>query len=88
MPIPIVNYTVVGSSVGSHREYSTFSKKTTRFIAGGFFVAFCFCPPAVPAQSVSNAFWQAQSIYQIVTDRFFDGDPPTTTPTEITPPPV
>jgi glycosidase len=25
-------------------------------------------------QSVSNGFWQAQSIYQIVTDRFFDGD--------------
>ena len=52
-----------------------FREKTTRFIAGGFFVAFCFCPPAVPAQSVSNAFWQAQNIYQIVTDRFFDGDP-------------
>jgi len=28
----------------------------------------------VSAQSVSNSFWQAQSIYQIVTDRFFDGD--------------
>ena len=27
------------------------------------------------AQSVSNGFWQAQSIYQIITDRFFDGDP-------------
>ncbi len=26
------------------------------------------------AQSASNSFWQAQSIYQIVTDRFFDGD--------------
>ena len=26
------------------------------------------------AQSVSNSFWQAQSIYQIITDRFFDGD--------------
>src|SRR5215510_9819830 len=26
------------------------------------------------AQSASNEFWQAQSIYQIVTDRFFDGD--------------
>src|SRR3954463_10577902 len=26
------------------------------------------------AQSVSNGFWQAQSIYQIITDRFFDGD--------------
>jgi glycosidase len=27
-----------------------------------------------PAQSVSNEFWQAQSIYQIITDRFFNGD--------------
>lgn len=27
------------------------------------------------AQSVSNGFWQGQSIYQIVTDRFYDGDP-------------
>src|ERR1035437_4394287 len=26
------------------------------------------------AQSASNGFWQAQSIYQIMTDRFFDGD--------------
>src|SRR5436190_3597525 len=29
---------------------------------------------AARAQSVSNEFWQAQSIYQIITDRFFDGD--------------
>jgi cyclomaltodextrin glucanotransferase len=26
------------------------------------------------AQNASNGFWQAQSIYQIVTDRFFDGN--------------
>ena len=26
------------------------------------------------AQSAANSFWQAQSLYQIVTDRFFDGD--------------
>src|SRR5215471_7862173 len=26
-------------------------------------------------QSASNGFWQAQSIYQIITDRFYDGDP-------------
>jgi glycosidase len=26
------------------------------------------------AQYVSNEYWQAQSIYQIITDRFFDGD--------------
>ncbi len=28
----------------------------------------------VPAQTAPNTFWQAQSIYQIFTDRFFDGD--------------
>jgi alpha-amylase len=27
------------------------------------------------AQNASNGFWQAQSIYQIITDRFYDGDP-------------
>jgi len=27
------------------------------------------------AQPVGNEFWQQQSIYQIVTDRFYDGDP-------------
>jgi len=26
-------------------------------------------------QNASNGFWQAQSIYQIITDRFFDGNP-------------
>jgi glycosidase len=34
----------------------------------------CFSELAL-AQSASNGFWQAQSIYQIVTDRFYDGDP-------------
>ena len=32
-----------------------------------------FSTPA-RAQNVSNAFWQGQSIYQIITDRFYDGD--------------
>ena len=32
-------------------------------------------PTKGPAQSVSNGLWQTQSIYQIITDRFFDGDP-------------
>ncbi|HXS69876.1 MAG TPA: alpha-amylase family glycosyl hydrolase [Candidatus Polarisedimenticolia bacterium] len=27
------------------------------------------------AQNSGNSFWQRQSIYQIITDRFFDGDP-------------
>ncbi|MDB6017189.1 MAG: Alpha-amylase [Pedosphaera sp.] len=34
-----------------------------------------FCPARLHSQSASNGFWQAQSIYQIITDRFFDGDP-------------
>ena len=28
----------------------------------------------VCAQSIPNTFWQAQNIYQIITDRFYDGD--------------
>jgi len=27
------------------------------------------------AQNSSNGFWQAQSIYQVITDRYYDGDP-------------
>jgi glycosidase len=42
--------------------------------AAGFFVATTFLPTPVRAQRTSE-FWQAQSIYQIITDRFFDGDP-------------
>jgi alpha-amylase len=38
-------------------------------------VALVFLSLPARAQSVSNSFWQAQSIYQIITDRFFDGDP-------------
>ena len=41
--------------------------------AASFFVATTFLP--APAYAQQNlAFWQGQSIYQIVTDRFFDGD--------------
>jgi alpha-amylase len=39
------------------------------------FAAAGFCwATLVSAQSVPNRFWQAQSIYQIITDRFYDGD--------------
>src|ERR1039458_3614762 len=39
------------------------------------FAAASFCwATLVSAQSVPNRFWQAQSIYQIITDRFYDGD--------------
>ncbi len=37
-------------------------------------VACIFLPVMLPAQG-TNLFWQHQSIYQIITDRFFDGDP-------------
>lgn len=40
-----------------------------------FVVALVFLAVQARAQSVSNGFWQAQSIYQIITDRFYDGDP-------------
>ena len=34
----------------------------------------CLSEKAI-AQSASNGFWQGQSIYQVITDRFADGDP-------------
>jgi glycosidase len=39
-----------------------------------FAAAGLFGVTPVFAQSVPNTFWQAQSIYQIITDRFYDGD--------------
>ena len=41
--------------------------------AAGFFIATTFLPTTARAQQ-TPAFWQSQSIYQIITDRFFDGD--------------
>jgi alpha-amylase len=32
-------------------------------------------PHCLPAQSADDQFWMRQNIYQIVTDRFYDGDP-------------
>lgn len=40
-----------------------------------FALAALNCATPVSAQSMSNGLWQAQNIYQIITDRFFDGDP-------------
>jgi glycosidase len=34
-----------------------------------------FVASPLRAQNPGNRFWQQQSIYQIITDRFFDGDP-------------
>src|SRR5882757_9762432 len=51
------------------------SSAPLRRFAGVLLIAFCCCPPGISAQSASNSFWQAQNIYQIITDRFFDGDP-------------
>ena len=45
------------------------------FAAANLFIATACLPIPAHAQSASNGFWQAQSIYQIITDRFFDGDP-------------
>ncbi len=36
-------------------------------------LAVLFCPRAL-AQNAGNALWQRQSIYQIITDRFYDGN--------------
>src|SRR5512137_2152851 len=50
--------------------------RPSRLVCAGAFLLFAFAlsPTRAPAQSVSNTFWQAQSIYQIITDRFYDGD--------------
>ena len=49
-------------------------RKTIRLLAGAFLVFLGGQASPLLAQSGSNSFWQAQSIYQIFTDRFFDGD--------------
>jgi glycosidase len=47
----------------------------SRWLSLFIFAAASFCRATlVSAQSVPNRFWQAQSIYQIITDRFYDGD--------------
>ena len=47
----------------------------SRWLSMFIFAAASFCwATLVSAQSVPNRFWQAQSIYQIITDRFYDGD--------------
>jgi alpha-amylase len=45
------------------------------WIVAGVAAGFAFFPVQTQAATVSNGFWQAQSIYQIITDRFYDGDP-------------
>lgn len=51
------------------------SNPASQWLGIFIFVAASLCGAmTVSAQSASNGFWQAQSIYQIVTDRFFDGD--------------
>ncbi len=47
-----------------------------RWLLGIFIVVTACFYWAVPAsaQSIPNTFWQAQSIYQLITDRFYDGD--------------
>jgi alpha-amylase len=46
------------------------------WIVAGVAAAFAFFPPVQSnASPVPSDFWQGQSIYQIITDRFYDGDP-------------
>lgn len=54
--------------MSSHARARRFCLTVCALVAHGFATA------DLPAQSASNEFWQAQSIYQIITDRFFDGD--------------
>src|SRR5271157_3890972 len=43
-------------------------------VAGGAAAVAAFFPVQTNGSSVSNDLWQGQSIYQIITDRFYDGD--------------
>src|ERR1019366_10614795 len=46
-----------------------------RWLRLSIFTAAGFCwAMSISAQSVPNRYWQAQNIYQIITDRFYDGD--------------
>ena len=46
-----------------------------RWLRLSIFAAAGFCwAMSISAQSVPNRYWQAQNIYQIITDRFYDGD--------------
>jgi glycosidase len=51
--------------------YSRYVRAFVRFLM--IPAMFAFLAARLPAQS-SNTYWQAQSIYQIVTDRFYDGN--------------
>jgi len=50
------------------------SKRSDR-VAVWIAAACLFCSIQSEAQSPANDLWQTQSIYQIITDRFYDGDP-------------
>ena len=51
------------------------ANRASRWLSAFIFAAASLCwATLVSAQSVPNTFWQAQSIYQIITDRFYDGD--------------
>jgi glycosidase len=53
----------------------SFEVKKFALRASAMFLLLIVAGTTATAQSVSNEFWQGQSIYQIITDRFFDGDP-------------
>jgi glycosidase len=60
---------------GIAKTRSRGNRARRRFILGAL-VAVIFCAAMhVLAGNTDNGFWQRQSIYQIITDRFFNGDP-------------
>src|SRR5262249_10549593 len=54
-------------------NFPLLSSRVRRFCVVSTILLLAFSALRCDAQS--NEFWQAQSIYQIITDRFFDGDP-------------
>src|SRR5262245_1279908 len=72
---PILDLKKARFSVVCSLEVRRFSLR--RLFPAGLLAALAilFLVPRLLAQSASNGFWQAQSIYQIITDRYYDGDP-------------
>jgi glycosidase len=54
--------------------YGLLPKQAARAVAWGVVIFLFFAVPS-KGQEAANRLWQQQSIYQIITDRFFDGDP-------------
>lgn len=65
---------------GTKRFFTAKDTKSTKLgkenkFWGISFLAFVFFVVIISASAAPGTFWQRQNIYQIITDRFYDGDP-------------